>query len=142
MRTQKCSKCGTMLDVTQLEKDSKFACSNCGNVLVVGETVAVKRSLKEGPRLGRLPEVEDTRLELVGYTLSDPLRVALEARDRMHLGLGNGVIGGVLNQDRDRPCLPETKHELASRLRPSEERIAPAVLGILGAEVRANVLHP
>ncbi|MCZ6786256.1 MAG: hypothetical protein O7E54_03730 [Planctomycetota bacterium] len=49
MQTQKCSKCGTTLDVTQLEKDSKFACSNCGNVLVVGEAVAVKRSLKDGP---------------------------------------------------------------------------------------------
>jgi len=49
MRTQKCTNCGTTLDVTQLEKGSKFACSTCGEVLSAGEAVAVKRSLKDGP---------------------------------------------------------------------------------------------
>lgn len=49
MRRQKCTKCGTLLDVSRLETGAKFACATCGTVLVVGETVAVKRSLKEGP---------------------------------------------------------------------------------------------
>jgi len=48
VRRQKCSQCGTVLDVTKLEKGAKFACANCGSILVVGETAAVKRSLKEG----------------------------------------------------------------------------------------------
>ncbi len=37
-----------MLDVSNLEKEARFACSNCGAILVVGAAVAVKRSLKEG----------------------------------------------------------------------------------------------
>jgi hypothetical protein len=50
MRSQKCTECGTLLDVTKLEKGAKFACANCGTILVVGEAVAVKRSLTEsGP---------------------------------------------------------------------------------------------
>jgi len=49
MRRQKCSQCGTMLDVTKLEKGAKFACANCGTILTVGEAVVVKRSLGEGP---------------------------------------------------------------------------------------------
>jgi hypothetical protein len=50
MRRQKCTKCGTMLDVTKLEKGAKFACATCGAVLVVGEAPVTKRSFKEsGP---------------------------------------------------------------------------------------------
>ena len=49
MRRQKCSQCGTMLDVTKLEKSAKFACANCGTILTVGEANVVKRSLGEGP---------------------------------------------------------------------------------------------
>lgn len=50
MRTQKCSSCGTILDISTLEKGSKFACSTCATVLTVGEAVAARKSLKEsGP---------------------------------------------------------------------------------------------
>jgi len=50
MRTQKCSRCGAVLDVSALDKGSKFSCSACGTVLTVGEAAAVRRSLQEsGP---------------------------------------------------------------------------------------------
>jgi len=50
MRSQKCTNCGTLLDVSKLEKGSKFACATCGSILVVGEAVAVKKSLRDaGP---------------------------------------------------------------------------------------------
>jgi len=50
MRTQKCGGCGSVLDVAQLQKGSKFACSACGTVLTVGEAAVAKRSLKDaGP---------------------------------------------------------------------------------------------
>lgn len=47
MRRQKCHQCGTMLDVSNLEKGSKTACFNCGAINVVGEAAVVKRSLKD-----------------------------------------------------------------------------------------------
>lgn len=50
MRTQKCSRCGAMLDVSQMEKGSKFACSTCGAVLTAGEASVARKSLKDsGP---------------------------------------------------------------------------------------------
>jgi len=50
MRTQKCGGCGAVLDVSSLEKGSKFACSNCATVLTVGEAVAARKSFQEsGP---------------------------------------------------------------------------------------------
>jgi predicted RNA-binding Zn-ribbon protein involved in translation (DUF1610 family) len=50
MRRQKCTQCGTMLDISKLEAGSKFACASCGAILVVGEATAVKKSLKDsGP---------------------------------------------------------------------------------------------
>ncbi|MHC4817213.1 MAG: hypothetical protein ACYTF8_04005, partial [Planctomycetota bacterium] len=57
MRRQKCSGCGTMLDITRLQKGAKFACSNCGAILVVGEAVVAKRSFGEsGPAFQRKAE--------------------------------------------------------------------------------------
>ena len=41
MRSQRCTQCGTKLDVSRMEKGSKMACSNCGSVLVVGEVEQV-----------------------------------------------------------------------------------------------------
>ena len=50
MRTQRCSQCGSKLNISKLEMGSKFACFNCGTILVVGqEPKAVKKSLSEGP---------------------------------------------------------------------------------------------
>ncbi len=50
MRSQKCTQCGTLLDVSRLEKGSKFACATCGTVLVAGEAAAVRKSLQDaGP---------------------------------------------------------------------------------------------
>ena len=47
MRSQRCNQCGTKLDVSRMEKGSKFACSNCGALLVVGEVQVTKRSLSD-----------------------------------------------------------------------------------------------
>jgi len=99
MRRQKCSQCGTMLDVSSLEKDSKFACSNCGAILVVGEAVAVKRSLKEGT--GFKPKAKDgdapvaptrTRRAAAGAGARRRERAEPAAKSKLPLFLG---IGGV-----------------------------------------------
>ncbi|MEM8886011.1 MAG: hypothetical protein AAGD14_18245 [Planctomycetota bacterium] len=45
MRSQRCTQCGTRLDVSRMEPGSKFACSNCGAVLVVGDVQVKKTSL-------------------------------------------------------------------------------------------------
>ncbi|MFQ5845099.1 MAG: hypothetical protein ACE5JG_08940, partial [Planctomycetota bacterium] len=66
MRTQKCHRCGALLDVSHLEKGAKFSCSSCGSVLAVGRNVAAKRSLADAgpafkPRSTAPPKVESTR---------------------------------------------------------------------------------
>lgn len=66
MRSQKCAQCGTLLDVSRLEKGSKFACATCGTVLVAGEAAAVRRSLHDSgpafqPRKSSEPEAPAPR---------------------------------------------------------------------------------
>ncbi|MHC4960221.1 MAG: hypothetical protein ACYTGN_17845 [Planctomycetota bacterium] len=49
-RTQKCTQCGSRLNITTIEIGTKFACFNCGAILVAGQAVeAVRKSLSDGP---------------------------------------------------------------------------------------------
>jgi len=50
MRSQRCTQCGTKLDVSRMEEGSKFACSNCGAVLVAGAVKATHRSLSDSDK--------------------------------------------------------------------------------------------
>ena len=51
MRSQRCTQCGTRLDVSRMEEGAKFTCSNCSAVLVVGDVPVTKKSLSDsGPQ--------------------------------------------------------------------------------------------
>jgi len=49
-RTQRCTQCGSRLNITKIEEGTKFACFNCGAILVAGDQAkAVRKSLDDGP---------------------------------------------------------------------------------------------
>ena len=108
MRSQRCTQCGTKLDVSRMDKGSKMACSSCGSVLVVGEVQATKRSLSDSgsafqrstksgdaapsvtPSRGRRASPEDAptreRRERA------PERGADRAKSKMPLMIGGGAV--------------------------------------------------
>ncbi|MHC4549042.1 MAG: hypothetical protein ACYTEZ_09700 [Planctomycetota bacterium] len=97
MRRQKCSKCGTMLDVTRLEKGSKFACSNCGAILVSGEATVVKRSLKgAGPAFEPKSKQEVAMPERSRHRRPPQAAAAPASRSRLPLFLGIGAVAAVV----------------------------------------------
>jgi len=90
-----------MLDITRLEKGSKFACANCGTILVVGEAVKVKRSLKEGgpafkPRTQKeeAPRVQRTRRRRPAEGGAEP--APRKSKLPLFLGIGAVVVAGVV----------------------------------------------
>ncbi len=104
MRRQKCSGCGTMLDVTRLQRGSKVACQNCGTILIVGEAVVAKRSFEEsGPAFRRKAEkakAEKAKAELAARTRRR--RAAAETGEEtssrlpLYLGLGGGALVAIV----------------------------------------------
>jgi len=93
-----------MLDVSTLEKGSKFACSSCGAILLVGEAQAVKRSLKDSGRAFQRKAASDaatpapTRTRRAhaddheGYTPGEGAKSKLP----LYLGLGGLVVVAVV----------------------------------------------
>ncbi len=107
MRSQKCIQCGTLLDVSRLEKGSKFACATCGTVLVAGEAAAVRRSLQDSgpafqPRKGSEPEAPAPRKRRSAAEGGEAPSRAAPSRKPLFIAIGaliviGGVVGVILS---------------------------------------------
>jgi hypothetical protein len=78
MRSQRCTQCGTKLDVSRMEEGSKFACSNCSAVLEVGAVEAVRRSLSDSDKTFKR---QDRAKDAAGPTRSTRKRARSESED-------------------------------------------------------------
>lgn len=99
MRTQRCSQCGSKLNISKLERGSKFACFNCGAILVVGqEPKAVKKSLSAGPVF--LPKAKRATEEVAAVTASrrpaPPSAPRGKSKAPLMMGLAAVVIVGTV----------------------------------------------
>jgi hypothetical protein len=93
-----------MLDITRLQKGAKFACSNCGAILVVGEAVVAKRSFGEsGPAFQR--RAEKAKAEKAKAEMATRMRhrrapaedaPAAKSRLPLYLGLGGGAVAAIV----------------------------------------------
>jgi len=105
MRSQRCTQCGTKLDVSRMEEGSKFACSNCGAVLVAGEVKAVRRSLSDSDQTFKRsskaepeakPSVSRRRRAPADAEAATPRtrgeRAAPDAKSKTPLFIGAGVV--------------------------------------------------
>jgi hypothetical protein len=93
MRSQRCTQCGTRLDVSRMEHGAKFTCSNCNAVLVVGDVPVTKKSLSESG-----PQFKPRKKEDKGATVPSRSRRAREgapaspARSKKPLLIGGAVV--------------------------------------------------
>jgi hypothetical protein len=84
-----------MLDVTRLQKGAKFACSNCGTILIVGQAVIAKRSFEEsGPAFQPAAKTEKPEMPTRSRHRRPPAADAPAAKPRLplYLGLGGGAV--------------------------------------------------
>jgi hypothetical protein len=89
-----------MLDVSSLQKGAKFACSNCGTILVVGEAVVAKRSFEEsGPAFQRKAQTEKPEMPTRARHRRAPTADAPASKSSrlpLYLGLGGGAVAAIV----------------------------------------------
>ena len=97
-RTQRCTQCGSRLNITKIEQGSKFACFNCGTILVAGDQLkAVRKSLDDGPAFRPRTKEEESAVPKRSRRRRPPSEApASGSKVPIFVGIGVVVVIGVL----------------------------------------------